>query len=130
MTPPIAPWVAGWFGLTPVFAFTWAIARWPLMIGLIVVGIDLVYRFGPNRRRHGAWVTPGALLATGLWMLSSFAFKFYVSRFTDFNATHGAIGGVIVVLLWFYVSSFAILIGAELNSVIEQAWRQSRGADV
>lgn len=56
-------------------------------------------------------------------MASSFAFKFYVANLANFNATYGAIGGVAVLLLWFYVSGLAILIGAELNGVIEQAWR-------
>lgn len=119
--PDAGAWVAGWFGLTPVFARAWAVARWPLMLGLVVFGVDLVYRFGPNRRGRGAWVTPGALVATGLWILSSFAFKFYVANMAQFNATYGAIGGVVVVLLWCYVSGLAILVGAELNGVIEQA---------
>ena len=119
--PGAAAWVAGWFHLAPVFALVWAVARWPLMLSLIVFAIDLVYRFGPNRRGGWAWVTPGALLATGLWILSSFAFKFYVANMAQFNATYGAIGGVVVVLLWCYVSGLAILVGAELNGVIEQA---------
>jgi membrane protein len=99
----------------------WAIARWLLMIFLVVLAVDLVYHFAPNRRRRWAWITPGSLLATGLWMASSFAFKFYVTNLSDFNATYGAIGGVVVLLLWFYVSGLAILIGAELNGVIEQS---------
>lgn len=123
--PGVAAWVAGWFRLAPVVAFTWAVARWPLMLGLVVFGVDLVYHFGPNRRGRWAWVTPGALVATGLWMLSSFAFKFYVANMAQFNATYGAIGGVVVVLLWCYVSGLAILVGAELNGVIEQGGRRA-----
>jgi membrane protein len=91
------------------------------MIVLVVLGVDLVYHFAPNRRGRWAWITPGSLLATSLWMASSFAFKFYVANLANFNATYGAIGGVVVLLLWFYVSGLAILIGAELNGVIEQA---------
>jgi len=93
------------------------------MVFLVVLGVDLVYYFAPNRRVRWAWITPGSLLATSLWMASSFAFKFYVANLANFNATYGAIGGVVVLLLWFYVSGLAILIGAELNGVIEQAWR-------
>jgi membrane protein len=119
--PDVASLVAGWVGLGPVFSGMWAIARWPLMIFLVVLAVDLVYHFAPNRQRHWAWITPGSLLATGLWMASSFAFKFYVTNLSDFNATYGAIGGVVVLLLWFYVSGLAILIGAELNGVIEQS---------
>ena len=121
--PGVASWVAGWFGLEPAVALVWAIARWPLMIFLVVFGVDLVYHFAPNRRGRWVWITPGSLLATGLWILSSFAFKFYVTNLANFNATYGAIGGVVVLLLWFYVSGLAILVGAELNGVIEQAWR-------
>jgi len=121
--PDVAALMAGWVGLGPAFSLVWAIARWPLMIFLVVLGVDLVYHFAPNRRVRWVWITPGSLLATSLWMASSFAFKFYVANLANFNATYGAIGGVVVLLLWFYVSGLAILIGAELNGVIEQAWR-------
>jgi membrane protein len=97
------------------------------MIFLVVFGVDLVYHFAPNRRGRWVWITPGSLLATGLWILSSFAFKFYVTNLANFNATYGTIGGVVVLLLWFYVSGLAILVGAELNGVIEQAWRTAPG---
>jgi hypothetical protein len=65
----------------------------------------------------------GSVLATALWIFSSFAFRVYVTNFGDYTVTYGAIGGAIVTTLWFYVSSIAILIGAELNGVIEDAWR-------
>lgn len=122
--PSVASRVADWFGLGTAFARFWTIARWPLMIFLVVCGVDLVYHFAPNRRERWVWITPGSLLATGLWILSSFAFKLYVTNVANFNATYGTIGGVVVLLLWFYVSGLAILVGAELNGVIEQAWRR------
>jgi len=127
--PDVAALMAGWVGLGPAFSLVWAIARWPLMIFLVVLGVDLVYHFAPNRRGRWVWITPGSLLATSLWMASSFAFKFYVANLANFNATYGAIGGVVVLLLWFYVSGLAILIGAELNGVIEQAWRMVPGGE-
>jgi membrane protein len=67
------------------------------------------------------WITPGAVAATLLWVLVSLGFKFYVANFTDYNATYGAVGGIIVLMLWFYISSLAILVGAELNAEIEHA---------
>ena len=97
------------------------------MIGCVVLGVDLVYHFAPNRAARWTWITPGALLATGLWIVSSFAFKYYVTNFGDYTATYGAIGGAIVTMLWFYVSGLAILVGAELNAVIEEAWRTAPG---
>jgi membrane protein len=121
--PGVASSIAGRLGLGRAFGGLWTIARWPLIALLAVLGVDLVYHFAPNRRGVWVWITPGSLLATALWILSSFVFKFYVANLANFNATYGAIGGVAVLLLWFYVSSLAILAGAELNGVIEQAWR-------
>jgi membrane protein len=123
--PGVASTMAVWLGLGPTFGVLWTVARWPLIIFLVVLGVDLVYHFAPNRRGRWVWITPGSLLATSLWILSSFVFRFYVANLANFNATYGAIGGVVVLLLWFYVSSLAILVGAELNGVIEQAWRAS-----
>ena len=125
--PDLAFRLAAWFRLRAAVALLWAVARWPLMIVLLVFGVDLVYHFAPNSGNRWTWLTPGSLLATALWILSSFAFKLYVSNVANFNATYGAIGSVVVLLLWFYVSGLAILVGAELNGVIEQSWRQSRG---
>lgn len=119
--PDVVQWFMRAFGSRAELGSLWELVRWPIIVLLVVLGIDLVYHFAPNLRRDWAWLTPGSLLATVLWIAGSLAFKLYVANFADFNATHGAIGGVIVILLWFYVSSFSILIGAELNGVIEQA---------
>jgi hypothetical protein len=70
-----------------------------------------------------------SILATALWIVASVAFKFYVSRFAAYTVTYGALGGAVVTMLWFYVSSLAILIGAELNAVIEKAWRPENAND-
>jgi membrane protein len=121
--PAMASRVAAWLGLEPAVALVWELIRWPAIVFCAVFGVDLVYHFAPNRKARWAWVTPGALVATTLWIASSFGFKFYLSNFADYSATYGAIGGAIVTMLWFYVSGLAILIGAELNGVIEQAWR-------
>jgi membrane protein len=117
--PDAARRVAGWVGAAPAAVILWSLLRWPVMIALIVFGLNLVYYFAPNRRSRWEWITPGAMLATGLWIASSFAFKFYVVNFGNYTATYGALGGIIVTMMWFYVSSLAILIGAELNGVIQ-----------
>ena len=119
--PDFVAWLTRMFGLDPDLAWLWSIIRWPLTVVFATLGVDLVYHFAPNVKRAWTWLTPGSLLATALWIASSFGFKLYVTKFADFSATHGAIGGVIVILLWFYVSSFAILVGAELNGVIAEA---------
>lgn len=118
--PDVVAWMAGMFGLDRAVAVIWAVMRWPVSVMLIVLGVDLVYFFAPNRRVEWVWITPGSLVATGLWILGSLGFKLYVTRFGDYNATYGTIGGVVVLLLWFYVSGLAILVGAELNGVIER----------
>ena len=103
------------------FQWAWLILQWPLAFALVSTAIGLVYYFGPDADQDWAWVSPGALGATGLWLVASFGLKLYVSNFTDYNAAYGAVGGVIVLLLWFYLTGIAIIVGAELNSEIEHA---------
>jgi membrane protein len=121
--PTLAFRLADWLGLGSAVALVWTLIRWPLILFCVVFGVDLVYHFAPNRRGRWVWITPGSVLATALWIVSSFGFRVYVTNFVDYTAAYGAIGGAIVIMLWFYVSSLAILIGAELNAVIEDAWR-------
>lgn len=122
-SPTVAFRLAQWFGLAPVIASIWQIVRWPAMIFCVVLGVDVVYHFAPNRPGRWTWITPGSIMATALWLVSSFAFKLYITNLADYTATYGAIGGAIVTMLWFYVCGLALLIGAELNGVSEQAWR-------
>jgi membrane protein len=119
--PQLAGTVAGWFGLGAAFELTWKIAQWPIVFGLVVTGIGMVYYFGPDAEQEWVWITPGSLLATLLWLIGSLGFRFYVTNFASYNATYGAIGGVIVALLWLYITGVAILMGAELNAEIEHA---------
>jgi membrane protein len=101
--------------------WTWLVLQWPLVFLLITTGIGLIYYFGPDADQDWAWITPGAVVATILWLVASLLFKLYVANFTDYEGSYGTVGGVIVVLLWFYVSGIAILAGAELNAEIEHA---------
>jgi membrane protein len=103
------------------FEWTWLILQWPLVFALVASGIGLIYYFGPDAEQDWAWITPGAVAATMLWLLVSLLFKVYVANFTDYEGSYGAVGGVIVLMLWFYVSGIAILTGAELNAEIEHA---------
>jgi membrane protein len=119
--PAIAEHLASTFGLGPAFEWSWKILQWPFAFVLVTLAVGLVYYFAPDAEQEWVWITPGALIGTLLWVLVSLAFKFYVTRFADYNATYGAVGGVIVLLLWFYISGLAILVGAELNAEIEHA---------
>ena len=119
----VGPALADRFGETGGrgLQWTWLILQWPLVVALVVVGIGLIYYFGPDADQDWVWITPGAVTATVLWLAASLIFKLYITRFTDYEGSYGTVGGVIVVLLWFYVSGIAVLAGAELNAEIEHA---------
>jgi membrane protein len=118
--PRLAEHAAASVHLGSTFAWVWKIAQWPLIFGLIVTALEWIYYFAPDVQHQWVWVTPGSLTAAALGLLLSFAFRWYAGHFGDYQKTYGAIGGVIVALLWLYGSGLAILIGAELNAAIEQ----------
>jgi membrane protein len=122
----LAAWVAGRLGFSEWLARVWTIGQWMVAIALVVAAIDLVYYLAPNAETPFVWVTPGALLATLLWLLTSLGFKVYVQNFSSYTAVHGAIGSVIVLLLWFYLSGLSLLVGAELNAEIDKALHPAR----
>ena len=119
--PTLAERLASSFGFGAVFEWTWKILQWPLAFFLVSSAVGLVYYFAPDAEQDWVWITPGAVVGTLLWVIVSLVFKFYVANFANYNATYGAVGGVIVLLLWFYISGLAILVGAELNAEIEHA---------
>jgi membrane protein len=130
--PRLAQYLEDGLGVPRRFAWLWAIAEWPLVIGLMVTALGWVYYFAPDVRRRWAWITPGSLAATLLWILASLGFNWYADHFGEYQKTYGAIGGVIAALLWLYASGLAILIGAELNAAIEHAAvdRQASGSTI
>ncbi len=119
--PTLAEKIAAWAHMGPAFEWTWKIVQWPVVFSLVAFAIAMIFYYAPDAEQEWVWITPGSVFATVLWVLISLGFKFYVSHFGSYNATYGAIGGVVVTLLWFYVSSLAILVGAELNAEIEHA---------
>jgi membrane protein len=119
--PTAAEYIARATGLGPAFAWTWKILQWPVVLALVSVGAGLVYYFAPDAEQEWVWVTPGAILAAIIWLAASLGFKFYVANFATYTETYGAIGGVMVLLLWFYLSGVVFLLGAELNAEIEHA---------
>jgi membrane protein len=119
--PAAAEKIATYAHIGRAFTLAWMILQWPVVFGLVALGIALVYYYAPDAEQEWIWITPGSVAATVLWVLISLGFKFYVANFGSYNATYGAIGGVIVTMLWFYVSSLAVLLGAELNAEIEHA---------
>lgn len=117
----LARWAAQQIGAGESVAMVWTLAQWPIALVLVVFAIDLVYYFAPNADTRWVWVTPGSLLATALWLLASLGFKIYVENFGSYTAVYGAIGSIVVLMLWFYLSGFALLLGAELNAEIDRA---------
>ncbi len=119
--PTVAAALADRLGLGTAFEWTWTILQWPVVIVLIAAAIGAVNYFAPDAEQDWEWITPGAALSTALWLVASLAFKLYLSNFADYNATYGSLGGVIVLMLWFYISAVAVLVGAEMNAEIEHA---------
>jgi membrane protein len=119
--PTMAESIATRMGLGAAFAMTWKILQWPVVFALIAIAIGLLNYFGPDAEQDWEWITPGAVLATALWLIASLGFKFYVTSFADYNETYGSLGGVIMLMLWFYITALAILVGAEMNAEIEHA---------
>jgi membrane protein len=119
--PQLGRWVADLVGLGRVFEVTWNVVRWPVIVGLLVVAIALLYYFAPDVEQEWTWITPGSACAVLGWLLASLGFAFYVNRFGSYNATYGSIGAVIVLLTWMYVTGLFILIGGEINAEIEHA---------
>lgn len=109
----------------PLGAFaTWAleILRWIVAIFVIFAGIGLLYRFGPNRKGVKiGWLTPGAIMAGTSWAAMSIAFSYYVANFGNYNEIYGSIGAVIAMLIWLWISSFLVLLGAALNAELEDS---------
>ena len=114
--------LAGRFGLEDVFAIAWNIGHWLVALVLVLIAVDLLYRFAPDRKnRKREWITPGGIVAVALWVLVSLGFRVYLHFVNSYNATYGSLGAVIVLMLWFYLTSAAVLIGAEVNSEMDSA---------
>jgi membrane protein len=126
--PELAETVARSFGLGAAFEWTWKILQWPLIFLLVAAAFGLIYYFAPDVDQDFVFLTPGSVLATGLWLLGSLGFRFYVVNFGSYNETYGAIGGVMVLLLWLYISGLVVIAGAELNAEVEHASEHGKAA--
>jgi membrane protein len=124
----LANTVAVKFGLGGAFALTWKIVQWPIVLAFVLLSFALIYYFAPDARdQDWKWITPGSVAGVALWLLVSFAFKTYLTFFNSYSATYGSLGAVIILMLWFYFTGAAILVGGEINSEVEDAMAR-RGA--
>ena len=118
--PTVAEQLAVRMHLGAAFKWTWWVLQWPVVFTLAASAVGLVYYFAPDVEQDWVWITPGSILATILWLVISLGLKLYYQYMPNASA-YGAIGGVMVLMLWFYVSGLALLFGAELNAEIEHA---------
>lgn len=118
--------VAAHFGFSGAFTIAWKVLQWPIALVFLLVTFDLIYYFGPNDRRpkRRLW-TAGAMAAVFLWLLVSFGFRLYLHFFNSYSLTYGSLGALIVLMLWFYFTGMAILIGGEVNSELEVRAKRS-----
>ena len=119
----------GSIGLGSTASTVWAIVRWPLALGGMLVAYALIYSYAPDiEPRRLRWITPGATTGVAIWIVASIGFGIYIKNFATYGAAYGAAGAVIVLMLWLWLSSCAFLFGAELNAELERAARAGRGA--
>ena len=126
--PQLAESIAGGMGLGAAFEWTWKILQWPIVFALVATAFGLVYYFAPDVDQDFAFLTPGSVLATLLWLVGSLGFRFYVVNFGSYNETYGTIGGIMILLLWLYISGLCVIIGAEMNAEIEHASEHGKAA--
>ena len=101
------------------------VVRWVLLVVLVIIALAIVYRVAPDRDAPQLkWTSVGALVAAGLWVLGSVAFSLYVNNFGSYNKTYGALAGVVILLLWLYLTSYIVLLGAEINAESEKQTKQ------
>ena len=113
--------LASRLGLGALFTTAWNVVSLVIAVGCVLFGLALIYFLGPDAKQHWWWVTPGSATALVLWLALSFGLRVYVSNFANYSATYGSIGGVILLILWLYLSGVVLLVGAEINAEIEHA---------
>jgi membrane protein len=122
LTGPIVTALGGALGVSDTALTVWRFAKWPAMLVLVLLIFAILYYTAPNARLSGVrWVTGGAVLALLTWIVASIGFALYVANFGSYDKTYGTLGGVVVFLLWLWITNMAILLGAEFNAETERA---------
>lgn len=128
LTGDLADRVGNMLGMGGTGLLIWNIAKWPVLAVLISLAIALLYWASPNVRHPGfRWLTPGSFLAVVLWVLASAGFAFYVANFASYNKVYGSLAGVIVFLVWLWISNLAVLLGAELDAELARGKEMEQG---
>ncbi|MFJ6077558.1 YihY/virulence factor BrkB family protein [Pseudarthrobacter sp. NPDC092419] len=130
LSGPVAEAVGGLIGLSGAFLTVWNIAKWPVMVALIIVIIAVLYYATPNvKQPRFKWMSLGSGIALVVFLLASLGFGFYVGNFGNYNKTYGALGGVIVMLLWLWILNMALLFGAEFDAEMERGRQLQAGIE-
>jgi len=128
VTGPVATKVGSGLGIGHAAVLAWDIAKWPFMIALVLLAIAVLYYASPNAKLRGfSSVLPGAILAVVVWLVASGGFAFFVANFGSYNKTYGALAGVIVFLIWLWLTNVAIVLGAEFNAERERSTELTEG---
>jgi membrane protein len=127
-TGPLARAIGGALGVSDQAVTVWNIAKWPVLLLVVMTMIAILYYASPNAKLRGfRWITPGAVLAVALWILASVGFAFYVANFGSYDKTYGTLGGVVTFLVWLWISNVAVLLGSELNAEVERSRELAEG---
>jgi membrane protein len=130
LTGPVAEAVGNAVGLGGAFLTTWNILKWPVMVVLVVAAIAILYYTTPNVKQPTfRWMSMGSFIALVIFILASLGFGFYVANFGSYNKTYGAIGGVIVMLLWLWILNMSLLFGAEFDAEMERGRQLQAGIE-
>ena len=121
-------WLARHLGIASEYVLVWSWLRWPVTALVIMLCAALAYWMLPDVRQRFKFITPGSVIGTVVWLLSTWGFAQYVSHFGSYNVTYGSIGGVIVLMTWFYISGFIFLMGGEMNAIIEAASSEGKAS--
>ena len=125
---PVAESIGNAIGLGSAAVTAWQFLKWPVLVAVVVLIIAILYYATPNvKQPKFKWVTPGSIIAVVVWALASVAFAFYVANFGSYNKTYGTLAGVIVFLLWLWITNLALLFGAEVNAEIERGRQLQSG---
>ena len=128
LTGPVVSAVAGPLGIGSTAQTVWNIAKWPVMFAVVVLMFAVLFHASPNVKLPGLkWGAPGALLAIGVWVVASALFAFYVANFGSYNKTYGALGGMVGLLVWMWITNIALLLGMELNAERERSRELAAG---
>ena len=124
---PLATAVGEALGLGDAAVTAWQLGKWPAMLLLVLLILHVLYYASPNARVTKKWVSPGALLTLVVWIVASALFALYVANFGSYNKTYGTMGGVVVFLLWLWLTNIAVLLGVEFNAELERTREIDRG---